>query len=119
LDLPFGARTLWRWQQPWGRDWTADAAGRKLVEQWCAKCHDINKGAPFKLNPPSIASIAAYRPSDFILGRIITPSAHSGMPDTLWTPQRKDFDNPVAYINTLAANYALNVDSAIPCCPSA
>jgi mono/diheme cytochrome c family protein len=80
------------------------AAGRKLAEQWCAKCHDINMGAPFKLNPPSFASIAAYRPSDVILGKIITPSAHSGMPDTLWTLQREDFDNLVAYITSLAAN---------------
>ena len=80
------------------------AAGRKLAEQWCAKYHNIDKGAPFKLNPPSFASIAVYRPSDVILGKIITPSAHSGMPDTLWTLQREDFDNLVAYITSLAAN---------------
>jgi len=80
------------------------AAGRKLAEQWCAKCHNIDKGAPFKLNPPSFASIAVYRPSDVILGKIVTPSSHSGMPDTLWTLQREDFDNLVAYITSLAAN---------------
>ena len=80
------------------------AAGRKLAEQWCAKCHNIDKGAPFKLNPPSFASIAAYRPSDVILGKIITPSSHSGMPDTLWTLQREDFGSLVAYITSLEAN---------------
>lgn len=80
------------------------AAGRKLAEQGCAKCHNIDKGAPFKLNPPSFASIAVYRPSDVVLGKIITPSAHSGMPDTLWTLRREDFDNLVAYITSLAEN---------------
>jgi mono/diheme cytochrome c family protein len=80
------------------------AAGRRLAEQWCAKCHNIEKGAPFKLNPPSFASIAAYRPSDVILGKIITPSPHSGMPDTLWTLRREDFDSLVAYITSLEAN---------------
>jgi mono/diheme cytochrome c family protein len=85
--------------------YAADAAvGRKLAEQWCAKCHNIDKGAPFKLNPPSFASIAVYRPPDVILGKIITPSMHSGMPDTLWTLQREDFDNLVAYITSLEAN---------------
>jgi mono/diheme cytochrome c family protein len=84
--------------------YAADAAvGRKLAEQWCARCHNIEKGAPFKLNPPSFASIAAYRTSDVILGKIITPSMHSGMPDTIWTLQREDFENLVAYITSLDA----------------
>jgi mono/diheme cytochrome c family protein len=78
------------------------AAGRKLAEQWCAKCHNIESGAPFKLNPPSFAAIAAYRSSDVILGKIITPALHSGMPDTLWTLQREDFENLVAYITSLS-----------------
>ena len=85
--------------------YAADAAvGRKLAEQWCARCHNIEKGAPFKLNPPSFASIAAYRTSDVILGKIITPAMHSGMPDTMWTLQREDFENLVAYITSLEAN---------------
>jgi mono/diheme cytochrome c family protein len=80
------------------------AAGRKLAGQWCAKCHNIAIGAPFKLNPPSFAAIAAYRTSDVILGKIITPALHSGMPETLWTLQREDFENLVAYITSLEAN---------------
>jgi mono/diheme cytochrome c family protein len=80
------------------------AAGRKLAEQWCAKCHNIDKGAPFKLNPPSFASIAVYRPPDVILGKIIAPAMHSGMPETLWTLQQEDFGNLVAYITSLAEN---------------
>ena len=80
------------------------AVGRKLAEQWCAKCHSIDKGAPFKLNPPSFASIAVYRPPDVILGKVIAPAMHSGMPETLWTFQREDFENLVAYITSLAEN---------------
>ena len=80
------------------------AVGRKLAEQWCAKCHNIDKGAPFKLNPPSFASIAVYRPPDVILGKVIAPAMHSGMPETLWTFQREDFENLVAYITSLAEN---------------
>jgi mono/diheme cytochrome c family protein len=84
--------------------WAADtAAGRKLAEQWCAKCHNIEKGAPFKLNPPSFAAIAAYRTSDIILGKVVAPSMHSGMPETMWTLQREEFDDLVAYITSLEA----------------
>jgi mono/diheme cytochrome c family protein len=77
------------------------AAGRKLAEQWCSRCHNIEKGAPFKLNPPSFASIAAYRSEDVILAKVIAPSMHSGMPDTMWVLQRSDVDDIVAYITSL------------------
>ncbi|MGB8316178.1 MAG: cytochrome c [Aestuariivirga sp.] len=79
------------------------AAGRQLAEKWCAKCHNIEKGGPLKLNPPSFASIAAYRTSDVIAGKVIAPSMHSGMPDTMWVLQREDIDNIVAYITSLEA----------------
>ena len=83
----------------------ADATvGRKFAEQWCARCHNIEKDAPFKLNPPSFASIAAYRTFDVILGKVITPAMHSGMPETLWTLQRKDYEDLVAYITSLETN---------------
>ena len=84
--------------------YAADAgAGRKLTEKWCAKCHNIENGGPFKLNPPSFASIAAYRTPDVILGKVIAPSLHSGMPETMWVLQREDIDNIVAYITSLEA----------------
>jgi cytochrome c2 len=73
--------------------------GRKLAEQWCAKCHNIEKGAPFKLHPPSFASIAAYRESGDIRGRIISP--HIGMPDITWLLQSGDLDKLVIYITSL------------------
>ncbi len=75
--------------------------GRKLAEQWCAKCHNIEKGAPFKLTPPSFASIATYRTYDSILGKVVAPSQHSGMPETQWLLQREDFDDLLAYITSL------------------
>jgi mono/diheme cytochrome c family protein len=83
-----------------GVDYAADAAaGRKLAEQWCARCHNIEKGAPFKLRPPSFASIAVYRLPDDIRSMIIAP--HLAMPDIQWTLQANDVDNLVAYITSL------------------
>jgi len=52
--------------------YAADAAGgRKLAEKWCAKCHNIEKGAPFKLHPPSFASIAVYLSEEDIRDRMV------------------------------------------------
>jgi mono/diheme cytochrome c family protein len=79
---------------------SADAAlGRSLAEQWCSKCHNIERGAPFKLQPPSFASIAVYRDADSIRGKIIVP--HVGMPEMNWVLQPEDMDNLVAYIVSL------------------
>ena len=75
------------------------AAGRQLAEQWCARCHNIEKGAPFKLHPPSFASIAAYRTEDDIHGRIVFP--HIVMPDIKWVLQPEDINNLLAYITSL------------------
>ena len=77
------------------------AAGRQLAEKWCAKCHNIETGGPFKLSPPSFASIAAYRMEDDIRGKIIEP--HIGMIDVKWVLPVEDIDNLVAYITSLEA----------------
>jgi mono/diheme cytochrome c family protein len=77
------------------------ATGRSLAEQWCSRCHNIQRGAPFKLQPPSFASIAAYRDADSIRGKIIAP--HIGMPEMNWVLQPDDMDNLVAYITSLEA----------------
>jgi cytochrome c553 len=85
----------------------ADAtAGRKLAEQWCAKCHNIENGAPFKLKPPSFAAISVYHAPDVILGKIIAPAMHSGMPDTAWLLQGLDYEDLVAYIASLTVKWA-------------
>jgi mono/diheme cytochrome c family protein len=77
------------------------SAGRALSEQWCSKCHNIENGAPFKLNPPSFASVAVYRAENSIRGKILSP--HIGMPDIMWTLQPDDIDDIVAYITSLEA----------------
>jgi mono/diheme cytochrome c family protein len=85
-----------------GVAYAADAAaGRKLAEQWCARCHNIEKGAPFKLRPPSFASIAVYRHPDDIRGKIIGP--HLGMSDVKWALRANDIDSLIAYITSLEA----------------
>jgi mono/diheme cytochrome c family protein len=78
------------------------AAGRRLAEKWCAKCHNIEKGAPFKLRPPSFASIAVYRPPDDIFSKIVAP--HTRMPGINdWMLKSDDMDDIVAYISSLEA----------------
>jgi mono/diheme cytochrome c family protein len=77
------------------------AAGRKLAEQWCAKCHNIEKGAPFKLHPPSFASISVYRPAGDIFGKIFAPQ--HDMPDIKWVLQAEEMEDLTAYITSLEA----------------
>ena len=45
------------------------AAGRKLAEQWCAKCHNIDKGAPFKLNRQALHQLRPTAPPMLFLAR--------------------------------------------------
>ena len=77
------------------------AAGRALAEKWCVKCHNIEKGGPFKLRPPSFASIAVYRAEHDIHGKIISP--HIGMPEILWVLRPEEIEDIVAYITSLDA----------------
>jgi mono/diheme cytochrome c family protein len=75
------------------------AAGRALAQKWCAVCHNIEAGAPFKLRPPSFASIAVFRPPEDIRSKIISP--HIGMPDITWTLQAEQIEDIEAYITSL------------------
>jgi mono/diheme cytochrome c family protein len=75
--------------------------GRLLAEEKCARCHNIEKGAAFKLQPPSFQSIAIYRTRQDIWGRIISPSPHSGMPDMMWALTPDQVQDAVAYITSL------------------
>ncbi len=77
------------------------AAGRRLAEEHCVRCHNIEKGAGFKLKPPSFQAIAIYRTSEDIWSRIIAPSPHSGMPDVQWTLMPEEVQDLVAYIASL------------------
>lgn len=75
--------------------------GLELAKQNCARCHDISKGAAFKMRPPSFQSIAIYRREDDIWARILSPSPHSGMPDTQWMLTPEQMQDLLAYIVSL------------------
>jgi mono/diheme cytochrome c family protein len=75
------------------------AAGRKLSEQWCARCHHIEKGAPLKLHPRSFASIAVYRPAGDIFSKVFAPQ--HDMPDIKWVLQAEEIEDLTAYITSL------------------
>ncbi len=77
------------------------AKGRLLAQEKCARCHNIEKGAAFKLQPPSFQAIAIYRTRQDIWGRIISPSPHSGMPDMMWALTPDQVQDAVAYITSL------------------
>jgi len=76
-------------------------SGQKLAEEHCARCHDIAPIAPFKLHPPSFASIAVYRSESQILGRILFPSMHASMPQMAYFMTPENIDDMVAYILSL------------------
>lgn len=78
--------------------------GGKLATEWCTKCHDVSLEGRFKQHPPSFASIAVFRSSDQIFGRIVYPPLHSSMPEIglLLTPD--NIEDLVAYIVSLESN---------------
>ena len=54
--------------------------GAELAQEYCAGCHDIERGGPAKQHPPSFASIAGFRAEEQIAARILFPALHSTMP---------------------------------------
>ena len=77
------------------------ARGLELAKERCARCHDVGRGAGFKMRPPSFQSIAIYRREDDIWVRILSPSPHSGMPDTQWTLTSEQIQDLLSYIVSL------------------
>ena len=75
--------------------------GRKLATESCIRCHDVSMDGRFKQYPPSFASIAVYRSSDQILGRIVYPPLHSSMPKIGYLLTPSNIDDLVAYIASL------------------
>ena len=75
--------------------------GRVLAEENCARCHDIGPGGAAKMHPPAFAAIAAFRPEDYILSRIMFPNLHSQMPSWVNWIDRDGIDDLVAYIVSL------------------
>lgn len=80
----------------------ADTAnGYKLAKERCARCHNIEPGGGFKQRPPTFQSIAIYRTPEDIWARILAPSPHSGMPETMWVLTPEEIQDVAAYIASL------------------
>ncbi len=75
--------------------------GEKIAREWCTRCHNVEAGGPFKLHPPSFASIAVYRSADQIHGRIMFPPFHSNMPQVGYILTPDNVDDLIAYIISL------------------
>lgn len=75
--------------------------GRKIAEERCTLCHNIEADGPFKQYPPSFAAIAVYRSTNDIRARFSLPPMHATMPllGSIMTPE--NIDNLVAYIVSL------------------
>lgn len=78
--------------------------GRRLAEENCARCHDIEPGGASKLHPPSFAAIAGYRAEDQILSRIMFPALHAPMPAWSNWISRDEVDDLVAYVLSLESS---------------
>ena len=75
--------------------------GQELAQQWCTRCHDIEADGAFKEYPPSFASIAVFRSSDQIYGRIMFPPLHANMPEVGYILTPGNVDDLVSYILSL------------------
>ena len=77
------------------------ATGAELAREKCSRCHNVEPDGPFKLHPPSFASIAVFRSQDQIFGRIMFPPLHSSMPQIGYMLTPDNVDHLVAYIVSL------------------
>jgi mono/diheme cytochrome c family protein len=75
-------------------------AGREIAAKWCSRCHDIEPGGAFKQQPLAFAAISVYRSPERILGTIVAPALHSGMPELVLGRNAADL---TAYIVSLEA----------------
>ena len=75
--------------------------GKKLAEDLCKRCHNIEPNGPFKQYPPSFASIAVYRSGDQICGRIMYPPMHSNMPELGFFLTPNNVDDIVDFVLSL------------------
>ena len=76
-------------------------AGRIFAQDHCARCHNVQPDGPFKLHPPSFASIAVYRSEGQIRGRMLFPPLHSSMPELGYMLVPENIDDVLAYILSL------------------
>ncbi|MEP3275833.1 MAG: cytochrome c [Stappiaceae bacterium] len=78
--------------------------GEEVARQLCIECHNVEADGPFKLHPPSFASIAVYRSPEDIYGRILFPPLHSNMPQLGFMLTPETVENIIAYITSLEKN---------------
>ena len=78
--------------------------GEELARQWCVRCHNVEVGGPFKMHPPSFASIAVYRSDEQIYSRIMIPPLHSNMPQIVYVLMPDNIEHLIAYIRSLGAS---------------
>lgn len=74
--------------------------GLQIAEEYCSACHVIERGGPFKLDPPSFAAIAVFRSPEQIKARIEQP-IHASMPRYTEYMIGGNIDDMVAYIASL------------------
>lgn len=77
------------------------AAGYGLAQKNCARCHNIERNGPFKLEPPSFAAIGTYWPPGQIEARIQFPAMHASMPQMSSILTVEEVKDLVAYIQSL------------------
>lgn len=83
------------------QDETYIAAGQRLAEANCARCHNIAPGGAFKLYPPSFQAIAVYMDPDIMRLRIMYPDHATLMPEFHTFMFVENLDNIVGYIESL------------------
>jgi mono/diheme cytochrome c family protein len=74
--------------------------GMVIADEYCSRCHNIERGGPFKLEPPSFAAIAKYRTAEQVRQRIVRP-IHEKMPRYVDYMIGGNIPDMVAYIMSL------------------
>lgn len=74
--------------------------GRMIADEYCSRCHNIERNGPFKLETPSFTAIAKYRSAEQVRRRIIRP-IHERMPRYIDYMIGGNIDDMVAYIMSL------------------
>jgi cytochrome c len=76
------------------------ADGRRLAEQWCGSCHQLDPaGVPPRANAPSLPQVAQLPSTTALALRVFLRTSHSDMPNIQLT--EADTDDLVAFILSL------------------
>jgi mono/diheme cytochrome c family protein len=76
------------------------AHGRRLAEQWCSACHQLNPaGAPPRAGTAGFPQIAAMPSTTALSLRVFLQTSHGGMPNIQIMPA--DADDLIAFILSL------------------